>query len=546
MIQISSQSKVMIIGLDGATFDLIKPWAAEGELPTFKKLIDEGVHGPLTSTIPFATIPAWPAFATGCNPGKHGFYDFFIERENSYELTVEMQPSRVIKQPTLWSILSKHHKSVAVINVPATYPPSKVNGYMITGMLTPPGAKCSYPPEFHAELEQNIGKYNTFFSALSAKNPDMLGKDLENTLEQRIRAVEYLWKEKQTDFLMMVDNGTDRAEHELWRFLDPLNPLHNADEVIKFGNPLLKYYQTVDKAMARILELMDENTTLIIMSDHGQGTLRKWLNINLFLIQSGYMVVKNNVFSRLKYLLFRCGYCPRNLYRLLQKFGFERYASDRVSQKTRLSLLNKLFFSTTDIDWKRTRAFAAGMSGGIRINLTDRQPSGMVQPGEEYEHLRKEISEKLVQWEDPFTGDAVIKTAYKREELYHGDCLEKAPDIVAVQQDTYEFFNMHGFSSNQDILETFGNSGCHRPNGIFIAYGNEMKKGVELEGATIIDVAPTVLHIMNIPIPKNMDGQVLNKVFNKESDLASKSVKYDTSNLESDRIKHRLGKIGKK
>ena len=191
-----SSKKVMVIGLDGATFDLIKPWAEEGKLPTFKKLMDEGIHGNLKSTIPYATIPAWPSFATGCNPGKHSFYDFFKEKDNGYEVTVEMLPSRAVKQPTLWKILSHHNKKVAVINVPSTYPPTKVNGYMITGMLTPPKAKYTYPPEFEAELEKKIGKYNVFFSSLSAKNTDVLVSDLEETLEQRIRATQYLWKEK--------------------------------------------------------------------------------------------------------------------------------------------------------------------------------------------------------------------------------------------------------------------------------------------------------------------------------------------------------------
>ena len=150
----SSSIKIMVIGLDGATFDLIKPWASEGKLPTFKKLLKNGIYANLESTVPYATVPAWPSFATGCNPGKHGFYDFFKEKENSYELTVEARPSKVVKQPTLWEILSYYNKNVAVINVPGTYPPYKINGYMITGMLSPPGAKFTYPLDFKDELEK--------------------------------------------------------------------------------------------------------------------------------------------------------------------------------------------------------------------------------------------------------------------------------------------------------------------------------------------------------------------------------------------------------
>ncbi|MCK4454425.1 alkaline phosphatase family protein, partial [Candidatus Parcubacteria bacterium] len=158
-----SSKKVMVIGLDGATFDLIKPWA------------EEGVHGNLKSTIPYATIPAWPSFATGCNPGKHGFYDFFKEKGNSYALTVEMLPYRAVKQLTLWAILSYYNKKVAVINVLSTSPSTKVKGYMITGMLTPQSAKYTYPPEFQEVLERELGGYNVFSSSLSAKKPDVFG-----------------------------------------------------------------------------------------------------------------------------------------------------------------------------------------------------------------------------------------------------------------------------------------------------------------------------------------------------------------------------------
>jgi|Deesub1362A_J573_1020465.scaffolds.fasta_scaffold00240_41 predicted AlkP superfamily phosphohydrolase/phosphomutase len=538
-----SGKKVIIIGLDGATFDLIKPWAKEGKLPTFKRLIEEGVHGELTSTIPYATIPAWPSFATGCNPGKHGFYDFFKQKYNSYELSVEMQPSRAVKQPTLWQILSQYNRTVAVINVPSTYPPTKINGYMITGMLTPPKARYTYPPEFEVELKKKIGEYNIFFSSLSAKNPDVLIKDLEKTLEQRIKATQYLWIDKQPDFLMVVDNGTDRAEHELWRFLDPLNPLYKTNEVKRYENPLLRYYQIVDRALQKIIDLLDEDTVLIIMSDHGQGPLRKFVNLNLFLIEEGFMRIKKGIVSKLRYFLFNHGFTPHNLYNFLKKLGIERYASDRVSQQTRLFLLNKFFFSTSDIDWSKTKAFASGVTGGITINMEGRQPKGIVKPGKEYEDLREELADKLKQLVDPDTGDKIVANVYKREEIYQGPYLSEAPDLIVTPNEGYEFFGMFGFSFNKVIEPTFGNSGAHRPNGLFMAIGKGIKKGFEIKGPTIIDIAPTVLHIFDVPVLTNMDGKVLLEIFEENSDLAKKSVKYQESNHEKKKIKEMIKKL---
>jgi len=511
-----SNKKVIVIGLDGATFDLIEPWVRKGKLPTFEKLMKEGVYGTLNSTIPYATIPAWPSFATGCNPGKHGFYDFFKEKDDGYEMTVELYPSKAIKQLTIWEILSQYGKKVVVINVPGTYPPKKINGYIITGMLTPPGARYTYPPEFQKELIEKIGEYKVFFSALSAKDPEILLKDLERTLEMRIKVTEYLWKEKKPDFLMIVDNGSDRAQHELWRFIDPLNPLYNPDEIKKFGNPLLRYYQIVDNALQRIINLLDEDTILIIMSDHGQGPLRKFVNLNMFLIQEGFMAVKKKALSRIRYFLFNHGFSPRNLYDFLRKFHIERYASDRINQERRLSLLNKFFFSTSDIDWPKTKAFASGVTGAITINLKGRQPQGRVRLGKEYEKLREEIIDKLHKLKDPETGNKVVSNVYKREEIYKGPYLNKAPDIIAIANEGYEFFGMYGFPFSQVVESTFGNSGSHRPNGIFMCVdGAEkgiIKRGVRVESVSILDIAPTILHIMGLPASPGMDGVALDKI----------------------------------
>jgi len=504
--------RVMVIGLDGATFDLIKPWADAGELPTFKKLMENGVWGELESTVPFATIPAWPSFATGCNPGKHGFYDFFKEKDGSYELTVEIYPSKAIKRPTLWEILSVYNKKVAVINVPATYPPKKVNGYVISGMLTPPGAKYTYPQEFEKELIQSIGRYNVFFSALSAKNPQILLEDLKETLEERIDALKYIWTNKKPNFLMMVDNGTDRSEHELWRFLDPENPLYNEEEVKKYGNPLLEYYKTVDKSLQQIIDMLDQNTVLFLMSDHGQGSLRKFVNLNMFLIEEGFMEIKKESKNKFRYLLFKHGFTPQNIYNLLRKIGLERYASDRISSKTRLKLLNKFFFSSSDIDWSKTMAFASGVTGSITINLKGRQPRGIVNK-EEYEDIRSQLIQRLLKLRDPETNDKIVKNVYKREEIYHGPYLDKAPDLVAVPNNYYEFFGMHGFTFNKVVTPTFGNSGSHRPYGIFMAYGENIEKGKKVNGTNILDVTPTILHTMELPIPEHMDGKALEGIF---------------------------------
>jgi len=538
IISAANRRKVFVVGLDGATLDLIKPWASEGHLPTFRKMLEEGVHGPLLSTVPFATIPAWPSFATGVNPGKHGFYDFFKEKKNSYELTVETFPSKAIKRPAIWDILSRHGYTVGLVNIPGTYPPKKVNGYMITDMFTPPNARFTYPDGFQEELLREIGNYRVFFSHLSSKNVGTVLEDLRETLQMRIKAALYLLR-KDLDFVMVVDNGTDRAEHEFWRFIDPQNPLFNQEELKKYGNPLLEYYRQVDAALEVLLKAIDNDTVVFIMSDHGQGPLRKFINLNVFLIEEGFMRVKRNLSCSLRYSLFKNGYHPKNVYKILQKLGVERLATDRVTQETRLRLLNRLFFSTSDIDWEKTKAFACGVTGAIRINVEGREPCGNVQWGSEYEKVRDELIDKLSRLSDPENKQLVIEKVYLREQIYFGPYLQDAPDLICVAKDGYEFFGMHGFTFSRVIDKTFGNSGSHRPYGTFLALGKDVRRNSELKNAAIIDLAPTILHIFDVPIPRDLDGKVLFDIFEKGSIPAQKEPRYDSS-LQMKKVREKI------
>lgn len=538
-----TSKKVVVIGLDGATFDLIKPWAKEGKLPTFKKLVDEGAHGNLRSTIPHVTIPAWPSFATGVNAGKHGLYDFFREVGESYNPKVELQPSRSIKVPTLWQILSKYNKRVAIINVPSTFPPTKVNGYMITGLLTPPGAEYTYPAGFEKELVDKIGNYSVFSSSSAWKGSlDLFMTDLEKALEERVKATLYLL-EKDIDFLMVVDSGTDRAGHELWRFIDRSSPIFDPNELSTYGNLLLKYYQEVDKALRTILSKLNKRDTLFIMSDHGMGPVRKFISLNSFLMQQGFMKIKKGLASKSRYFFFNKGWDIYNLDRFLRKLQIQRYISKTVSNEQKSSLAERFFFSSMDIDWAKTTAYALGAPGGIRVNRKGREPEGIVTPGGEYEKVRDNLINKLHSASDPFNGEKIVNDIFKCEEIYHGPYIEKAPDIIAMPKENYEFFRAYRFPFVSVVQTTVGHSGSHRLNGVFMAVGEEIKKGREIKDANIIDLAPTILHTMDVPVPTNMDGKVLKEIFEPNSKHGRKKVEYQEIDYERVKVRGKVRKL---
>jgi predicted AlkP superfamily phosphohydrolase/phosphomutase len=295
--------------------------------------------------------------------------------------------------------------------------------------------------------------------------------------------------------------------------MDQNHPLHDPGMFAKFGTAIRDYYHYVDGHLANIVESLDDDTTLIIMSDHGFGPFHKFIHVNNWLIQEELMHLKPGLRSQVKGTLFRWGFSPMNVYNLLMRFGLGALKREVVRGQGQ-GLLKTLFLSFEDIDWPRTEAYSLGNIGQIRINLVDREPFGCIQPGADYEQVRDRIVDRLAELRDPETGEAVVETVYRREEIYNGPQLEHAPDIVFIPKRLEYFgFGEYEFGSHK-IIEAMqrGISGTHRLQGIFLAYGSSIQPGVEIETARIIDLAPTILHLLGTPIPDHMDGRVLHEV----------------------------------
>ncbi|NCF64367.1 MAG: hypothetical protein GWP61_00235 [Chloroflexi bacterium] len=508
--------KIVVLGLDGATFDLIKPWAAEGHLPVLQRIMREGAYGSLGSTVPPMTAPAWTSFATGCNPGKHRLYDWIAREPDSYRFT----PVTALDgtAPTLYSMLSGYGRKVVALNVPMTYPPVPVNGVMVSGMPTPStDVTFTYPNNTYQDILNAIGDYILYpdpGEAYSDSGIDSFLERLYRSADLRMQAFAYLRQRETPDFAMMVVNGTDTVSHAMWKYMDQAHPLHDATQFDKYGNAIRDYYRHVDGLLAGIVESLDENTTLIIMSDHGFGPFHKFIHVNNWLIQQGFMSIKPDLRSRFKQTTFDMGFSPMNVYNTLMRFGLGKLKREVVRGQGQ-GLLKTLFLSFADVDWSRTVAYSLGNVGQIYLNVAGREPQGVVQPGEEYEQVRAQIMERLAQLRDPATGENVVESIYRREEIYHGDRLEQAADIVFIPTRLEYFgFGEYEFGSHK-IIESMqrGISGTHRLNGIFLAYGAAVQPGVEIEGASLVDLAPTILHLMSAPIPDEMDGRVLHDIF---------------------------------
>ncbi len=523
------QNKVLIIGIDGATFDVIKPMIAEGKLPNLSHLMRGGSHGILQSSIPPLSPTAWSSFMTGTNPAKHGILDFFGRCPDSY-LTNFYNASNRQEKP-LWILAGEHNRKVVVVNVPATYPPDRVNGFMISGMDTPgKSTKYMYPPELMEELEKEVGGYTLEIINLrdSSINSDVWLKGLYDILENRFVVAKYLMQKYDWDLFVLVFDSTDRVQHKFWGDevslkLPGLKKVKGNQELVK------KVYEKVDQKIGALLKGLEEDVNVVVLSDHGFGPVNRAVRLNLWLAQQGYMS-----FSR-KSKLMGYGITRAKVKIMEMILHYGRGVANRVSNMikkensvrsdNRVNVLSR-------INWTNTRAYCMGGMGNIFVNLKGREPSGTVQPGSEYESVVNELIEKLREFTDPLTGEKVFSQVFKRSEVYCGKLMEKAPDILLEWAYGYSFigererflFKIDDYHDN-DIFISHQWAGNHLPNGIIILHGKDVKEGVELRDATIMDVAPTVLYLMGLPLSSNMDGHPLKNAI-KDEFLNDHSMKY--------------------
>lgn len=535
----TSSNRTLIVGLDAATWSLMRPLVRAGELPNLATLIAQGSSATLRSCIQPSSEQAWPTMTTGLNCGSHGLYGYMRRRPGSY--VHDYVNARFLRAPQLWDWLSRWGREVIVANVPLTYPPRPVNGVLITGFMAPgTHTQFTYPADLYDELRRHVGDYTINVDiergGLDRRDENLadLVAQFRQMTEQRTAVVEYLARTRPWDFLMVVFVSLDRLGHKFWRYTDPSHPLYTPAGNRRWGTVLSDTYRQLDAQVGRLLKLASDEDTVLVVSDHGFGPLTHAVYLNRWLEQRGYLANRSpdrqGAGDRVRHFgtaLLRKA-VQRVQHPLVAKAkqqAFERFPALRGQ------LHSAMAYSQTD--WTRTQVYAVGTMGNFYVNLQGREPQGIVVQGTAYEALRDRLIADLREIHDPLSGQPLFEGVWRREEIYHGPYLDEAPDVIGLLDPRYHGAVVDWRADGDAIVEPLGDellfladlSGQHTLDGILIARGPGIRQGAEIPPQQIADVTPTVLYHMGHAVPSKLDGRVVTDML-EDGWLAAHPVRY--------------------
>ncbi len=446
------QQKVVVIGLDGACWEILDPMMEEGRLPNISRLIDHGVRGTLDNIYPLESSPAWASISTGLNPGKLGIFDIY-----DYE-TLEGVNATKFNRYSIWNILSNNGYKVCVDNVKASYPPSHVNGFHISGKFAETHEEHQefYPPDLYSELKE---------------------KGLANESIQRTKYL--MQKYDDFDLYYVVFDEPDLSQHMYWHLIDPEHPLYSETEAEEHGHILYDVYQRLDSGVGDIMDIAGEDANYIVLSDSGFTSLLGGINMNKWLWQHG----------------------------LLELIDSPQYFSSSGD------IVNTIEFRPENINWSATKAYFPSTTGmSIYINKKGREPYGVVDDDGYDEVVSNIVS--LLKNNLTIEGERLSVKVMLKHELYNGPYMDTAPDVV-FEMDGNKYMGLPGTDFSRPLFEpiqkrsVFTITGFHDKDAVIIMSGPDIAEDIPLDHPSVLDIAPTVLALMDVPILDYVDGRPL-------------------------------------
>lgn len=516
--------KTTVLGLDGADWKILNSLLEQGELPMLQKLMENGSHGVLNSTVPPNSPPAWASMITGVNPGKHNIFDFTCI-DTSYDKVPIDAMSRISALP-LWRIMNRFKMTTGIVNLPIHFPPEPVDGFMICGLVTPWSAEIyTHPPEISPKIGNPGEQWLIGKTLVNGGSPEAFLEEIKQKTRIQADWIIRLQNEYQPDFLFAVFDGTDKIQHFFWKYWDKTHPRHPKRTSKILMESISAYYRYIDSCLAEIIATRPESNFFIV-SDHGFTGLSKDVYIENWLRQKGYLHLKETPvtsaetrYERMGHSLWNKLAASQGLKTALKNNPISRSLiftfKERLNEKRKKARLNQ------NVDWSQTRVFFAGVSSqSLQVNLKGRESLGCVEV-DQYNELVREVLSQVRGIIDPETGKPVLQAAYEKSEIYHGPWSQNSPDLVLIPENGYSL--QEGFPDElvtPSFLYGMDRSGGHRPEGIFIACGPNIRRNPSMMNAQITDITPTVLYLNKLPIPDYVDGSVLTDLVD-ETYLAS-------------------------
>ena len=453
-------NRVVVIGWDSAPTDLLTDQWLE-QMPNLRRLVNQGIAGPMRSSDPPVTVPAWTSMVTSQNPGRLGFYGFRNRKLGEYD-GMWIATNAAVKVPRMWDILGEQGRRCALLNVPQTYPVEPVNGVLVSSFLTPStDSEYTYPSQLKSEIERAADGYMIDCDNFRTDDKEWLLEQIYEITDKRFAVAKYLLGRERWDLFMMVYMGPDRIQHGFWKYHDPQHRKFQPGN--RFQNALRDYYKHLDEQLGTLANMAGDDAAIMVVSDHGAKRMEGSFNVNDWLVQQGLLILKTPLDTATK-------------------------------------------FSTDLVDWSQTTAWAwGGYYSRIFLNVAGREPQGMVAPGE-YESVRDELIRQLSQITDD-RGRVMDTKALRPQELFNGPYLDQAPDLLVYFDDLYW---RAGQGLVNDSLYSFDteigpDDAVHDYEGIFVLGLPGQQRGAKVR-LQLMDVAPTVLKLLGVGVPANFEG----------------------------------------
>jgi predicted AlkP superfamily phosphohydrolase/phosphomutase len=493
---------ILLVGLDGATFDVLDPLVAAGEMPTLARLLEVGTRAGLDSVTPPITPAAWSSFMTGKEPGKHGVYDFRVYDPHRYDDA--FVTSHALRERTLWELLARAGRRVATVALPMTYPPRPAHGTVVSGFDTPSiEASFTHPPELRQRILERIPDY-VLVAVPDASDPTLetdgafecFVAQVERAFEQRTEVALDLLGDGPWDVLMVHYQDVDVLQHSAWRFIadGATHPARHART--------RAVYRRLDDCLRRLVTRLPPETLVVLVSDHGFGAHTGRLFPNALLRRWGYLDWHGRHRERVR----------RSLKRWLRYVGLA-HGSPTTEDPWAVRVRERSFPRALPLRWSRTRAYVAlaEIYGLLYVNLRGREPEGIVAPGAERDRLVDELRERLLGVRDPRDGEPAFADVLPGAAVYPQDPYDRRPDLVLVPRSGYTIYRElrpRLWIDHHGVI-----AGTHRPEGILVAAGPDVRRGTLAERPRLVDLAPTILAAAGVPVPDDMDGRVLSELF---------------------------------